>query len=1250
MGGMKPRSMLDKKSKKRPALVRRSRKTQTLQPVPIVGIGASAGGLEAFGNLIESLPLKTGMAYVLIQHLDPLHKSMLVELLARFTQIPVTEVKNGTLVTSDHIYVIPPGKCMTLKGERLMLLSRPKEKGLLNMPIDDFFISLVSERQEKAIGVVLSGTASDGTVGLRAIKEAGGLTFAQDTTAKYQSMPQSAISASVVDYVLSPQRIAEELALLSEHPLVTMGDSELSKTELHKLDDYRRIIAELLRATGVDFSHYKETTLTRRITRRMIINKMETAADYLNFLRGNGTEADALFNDILIHVTDFFRDPVALNTLTQKLLPKLIKAKTAKEPLRIWVAGCATGEEVYSLAITVLDFMSSKSLSIPLQIFGTDLAQVAIAKARHGTYTKSDVIGVSPQRLERYFVETNGAYQIRRDVRDMCVFSLHNLLKDPPFSRIDIVSCCNVLIYMDTSLQYRILSALHYALVSEGVLILGKSESVGVTPKLFIPVVKKSKVFTKKTGTRKVLPDVIPREERAMGRQRTPSSRETTPLARTIGIQDEADAILVGRFAPASVLVNAEYEILQFRGDTGEYLQFPTGKATFNLLKVARAGLISELRGAILKAKRTSLSIKREVTLLTETHAHAISIEVIPLNKTSAERHFLVIFHTAPERVDTADSPLRQTASNVRRSKTESRRSAVLEKELAQVRDNERSLAEEQEAAVEELQSANEEILSSNEELQSINEELETSGEELESTNEELNTINQELQTRNEQLNESRAYTEAIIETVRGSLIVINSDLRVRSANESFFRTFQVSKEQTEGNFLYELGNGQWDIPKLRTLLTEILPKNTKLENFEIEHTFPSIGHKVLLLNARKLIQDAGKTGLILLAIEDITEQALAHQKIIENEERYRILFDLGPIALYSCDANGVIRDFNHNATELWGRSPQRGDTDERFWGSFKLYRSDGTFMPHEVTPMAEVLSGKIPEARDLEVQIARPDGSRVTVIINIRPIKNEKEEITGAINCFVDITGRKELEQQKEEFIGIASHEIKTPVTTIKTFTELLQKKLSGSVKKESAVILEHIITQSDRLTNLVGDLLSFSQMQAGKFLINKEEFDLNKLMERTVSAIKETTLHHTITLEGRVKRHVVADASRIEQVVINLLTNAIKYSPVGKKVIVHVGEHAGDAVVSIQDFGLGIEKADHKTIFERFYRGKEKNGFAKSEKAEGFGLGLFIAAQIIEKHEGKILVESILGKGSTFTFTLPLPQLTKRKATANS
>ncbi|MEX0909822.1 MAG: chemotaxis protein CheB [Candidatus Paceibacterota bacterium] len=751
-------------------LVESSKKTRHKKLVSVVGIGASAGGLEAFRELLKNLPLKTGMAYVLVQHLDRNHESMLTELLMRFTSIPVTEVKHRTLIKPDHIYVIPPGKNISLSGESLTLTVRPKEKGLINMPIDHFFNSLAA-REENAIGIVLSGSASDGTIGLRAIKDAGGLTFAQDITAKYQGMPMSAISAGVVDYVLPPHQIAEEIVALAKHPLISRHRPLFSEEGINELSDYKKIIGELLRMTGVDFSHYKEATLTRRVRRRMVVNKTLTPKDYLNFLRGNSKEAEALFKDILIHVTGFFRDPVTLKCLSNKVLPQIAPEKSVNEPLRIWVPGCSTGEEVYSLAMVLLDFFGDKNPP-PVQIFGTDLSYSAIEKARRGTYTKSDISSIPPRYLERFFQKINGVYRIQKYVRDMCVFSVHNLLKDPAFARIDIVSCCNVLIYMDTTLQKRMLATFHYALRPQGFLVLGKSETSGAATGLFTQVDKKNKVFAKKIGSKKAPIPIVPRNEFTPNIARVSSNRKVGVMTEANSIQDEADALLVDRYAPASVLINVDYEILQLRGKTEKYLKLPSGKVTLNLMKMVREELVYDLRSAIQKAKKSQTTIKREVQHLTKFPERSVFIEVIPLKKKSVGIHFLIVFQSLAIAEDATPTPIKLDNTE-KSSLIDNRKIEQLQKELLQAQDNARSYGEEQEAANEELQSANEEILSSNEELQSINEELETSTEELESSNEELNTINQELQTRNEEVTEARDYSESIISTMRSPLLIL---------------------------------------------------------------------------------------------------------------------------------------------------------------------------------------------------------------------------------------------------------------------------------------------------------------------------------------------------------------------------------------------------------------------------------------------------------------------------------------------
>jgi len=1064
---------------------------KTNKSFPIVGIGASAGGLEAFTELLKALPIDTSMGFVLIQHLDPTHQSVLTDLLSRTTELPVTEVKNTTSVEPNHIYVIAPNTDMTITDGVLKLTPRSKN-GKLHMPIDHFFRTLAESHQENAIGIILSGTASDGTLGLKAIKTEGGITFAQNETAKYQGMPKAAIASGCVDFVLSPQEIAKELSRISHHPYVHQPKTSEDQQALHEGEgELNKIFSIVYRSTGVDFAHYKSATIKRRIMRRMLLHKLPMLADYVTYLKENSSEVDALRQDILINVTSFFRDPPTFQFLQDTVFPRIVKNRSSKEPIRVWVAGCATGEEAYSLAMMLSEFLVNNSLTIPVQIFGTDLDEVAIEKARKGVYSQSDLQNVDSKRVERFFMKIDGSYQIIKSIRDMCVFAPHNIFVDPPFARLDLISCCNLLIYLDSVLQEKLFRTFHYALKSEGFLMLGKSESVGTHSKLFSQIDKTHKLYTKKDMAARGETNVIPQLDRRQAINPIKKGDTEEKAVYGVDIQKEADNMLLTRYVPASVLIDNNLEILQFRGSTGAYLEPSPGKASFNLIKMAREGLGFELRSVISKVRKSRHSVKKEgIPIHVNGNKREVTIEVLPIKSSGDESYYLVLFEeTIASAQHTQKADLRRGAKD--------KRIAELEQELAQTREDMRSVTEEQEATNEELQSANEEVLSSNEELQSINEELETSKEELESTNEELTTVNEELQNRNQQLSEAHDYTEAIIRTVQVPLIILDRNLRVKTVNRSFCQMFQVTEEETEGQLVYDLGNGQWNIPALRTLLNEILPKDTVFDNYEVEYTFPSIGHKIMLLNARKFYKDGEN---ILLAIENITQ--------------------------------------------------------------------------------------------------------------------------------------RKELEKQKEEFTGIVTHELKTPITTMKAYAQILEKRFEKSKESKDTYLIKNINTQADRLTNLINDLLHTSKIQAGKLILEKKKFDLNALVSKIVIDFQYATETHQIIKEGEIKEQIYGDEGRIEQVLSNLITNAIKYSPKADKLIVRVASDKQNAVVSVQDFGFGIAKHDQAKIFGRFYRTADK----EKGNVIGFGLGLYIASEIIKRHGGKIWVESTKGKGSTFSFTLPL------------
>jgi two-component system CheB/CheR fusion protein len=753
---------------------------QTASPVSIVGIGASAGGLEAFQELLRALPEDTGMAFVLVQHLAPKHESILSELLSKATKMPVVEVREGLTVQPNHVYVIPPNADMSVVHGVLHLSTFGPDRSR-RMPIDLFLRSLAEDQQGRAIGVILSGTASDGTLGLQAIKALGGVTFAQDDeSAKYNAMPRSAVAAGIVDFVLAPDSIARELQRLAKHVHVLVAD-EHGDAEPGPVDEaLNKVFAMLRNMSRVDFSYYKHGTIKRRIVRRMVLRKIDNLEEYLRFLRKNSEEVEALFNDVLINVTGFFRDPEAFDVLRKEAFPVMLNGKGPNAPIRIWVPGCSTGEEAYSLAIVLLEYLGERASDFQIQIFATDVSENIIQKARTGTYPESIAMDITSERLRRFFQKVDSTYQISKSVRDMCVFAKQDVAKDPPFSKLEMISCRNVMIYMGQLLQRRIIPLFHYALNPNGVLFLGSSETVGGFADLFTSIDKKYKIYAKKPYATAVAFDFVPQFD---ADQEPPIRNEPAP--QRLDLQRVADKILLNRYAPASVMVNDKLDIVQFIGDTGRFLDPAPGDASLNLLKMVKNGLQLELQLGFQKVKRTGTVRKEGVVIEHNGSVKSVNFEVISVkNIPGKERYYLVVFEEVSR---TQVSSLEATGTENRTKKVGTAKptqteleSAHLKDELEATRDYLQSIIEEQRTTNEELRSANEEIQSSNEELQSINEELETAKEELQSTNEELTTVNQELQNRNDQLSQLNNDLNNLLSSVNIPIVMLGNDFRVR--------------------------------------------------------------------------------------------------------------------------------------------------------------------------------------------------------------------------------------------------------------------------------------------------------------------------------------------------------------------------------------------------------------------------------------------------------------------------------------
>jgi two-component system, chemotaxis family, CheB/CheR fusion protein len=748
--------------------------------LPVVGVGASAGGLEALEAFFGRVGA-TGMAFIVVQHLAPGRESHLAEILGRVSRLPVSEAREGMVVEPNHVYVIPPSVTLTIVEGALHLGElHPPPGGGPAHPIDSFLHSLAADGGARSIGVILSGTGLDGKRGLQSIQEAGGLTFAQDPeTARFQGMPLAA--AACADVVLAPDAIADELMRISRHPYLAREPRPSPGEE-----GLKKLFRLIRTSFGSDLSFYRLATVQRRVERRMALNTLEHLDEYVRLVQEDPSELKLLYRDLLINVTSFFRDSEPFEALRNVVFPRLIEGKKPGDAIRVWIPGCSTGEEAYSVAICLLEALGERAQGFQLQLFGTDLDEEAIVAARAGRYPLSISADVSPDRLRRFFERRENLYEVGRRLREMVIFAAHDLTRDAPFSRLDLCSCRNVLIYLQPPLQRRVVRALHYALGRDGVLLLGSSETAGDFPDLFSTLDKKNRLYVKKNSPG---PGMVEVDGPLLREARGPRTGQPDPLRPLANLQQLADKKVLERFAPAGVLVNENLDVLQFRGRTGPFLEPQPGTATLNLLKLARPELHLDLRAATHRALEDDAPTMVRFGARLGDALGPVSLEVHPLrDPESGVRSLLVLFRG--EEPGEVTEELAQVAAPATDARSEE-----LERELASTREYLQATIEELEAANEELKSANEEMQSSNEELQSTNEELETSKEELQSTNEELITVNDELETRMVELSISNDDLVNLLASVENPVVMVGMDLRLRRLTESAERLFGLSVE-----------------------------------------------------------------------------------------------------------------------------------------------------------------------------------------------------------------------------------------------------------------------------------------------------------------------------------------------------------------------------------------------------------------------------------------------------------------------
>jgi two-component system, chemotaxis family, CheB/CheR fusion protein len=1234
---------------------------------PIVGIGASAGGLDAFTQLLPHLSIETGMAYVLIQHLDPQHKSLLTEILARTTKMPVSEVTDGTEIEPNHVYIIPPNTQMILVNGRLKLSPRQKTRGGYH-PIDLFFQSIATECQSQSIGVVLSGADGDGSLGLSAIKAVGGITFAQDLpSSQFGGMPQHAANTGQVDFILPPPEIAIKLNEISQQSdRSALGVMTISvpprreQVEIQIETDPLHQIFELLHLqTGVDFASYKYATIERRMQRRMSQLGLDQLQDYLNYLQDRPMEIETLYQDLLIGVTSFFRDPDAFRLLKDVILPQIVQDRSTKSPIRIWLAGCATGEEVYSVAICLLEVITDLKLQRQIQIFATDVNAISIEIARAGIYRENIIKGISPERLRRFFIAVEGGYQINKSVRDLCIFAKHNFCTDPPFSRLDLVVCRNVLIYFGSALQRKVMQTLHYGLKPNGFLMLGTSETANGFNELFTlfnpavitdgkPFDKKCKIYTKKLISS--LPNIDFTGTNNLIHPPQPDQAIEAIIPTEIDIQKIADDIVWKLHAPVGAIVNDDLEILQFRGDTSPYLRPAAGKPSFNILKMAQVKLRIALRTAIHQAKKLDLPVSKSEL------AEAVKFEVIPFRVPGLdERYFLILF----EPMTLVDRSAPQIFTRKTKQTSLQQENSRLRQELAISQDHLQAIIDEQEATNQDIRAVNEEMLSSNEEFQSTNEELETAKEEIQAANEELSTVNEELRSRNLEASQLNNDLINILSSVQLPILIVGTDLRIGRFTPLAERIFNLIPSDVGRSFSdirHTLNLPDLDRSILQTIETLTIYQQ------EIQDLAGHWYHLIVRPYKTREHQIAGAT----IVLVDIDRLKQSEQKLQSAHDYAAAIVETVWEPLIVLDGNLRVVTANRAFYQMFKVAAVQAE------GQLLDELGNGQWHIAGLKSRLEDILAHHNHFQDFEVTHTFEQIGLKTMLLNARHISNTNDEqlILLAIE---DITHRKQLEAErlqalaeaqtarsvaeaanlaKDVFLSILSHELRNPLSAMLGWSRMLRSdKLTPAQFQRGLEVIDRSATTQNQL---IEDLLDISSITNGKLRLDAELIDLESVITAAIETValaaeaKNIQIH---TQLNHLSQRVLGDATRLQQILWNLLGNAIKFTDPGGEITVRlslVNPHGQNQIayaqIQVTDNGKGIDPEFLPRVFDRFLQADSSS----TRTSAGLGLGLTIVRHLVELHGGNIIATSEVGVGSTFTISLPLSNRLPAQATS--
>jgi two-component system, chemotaxis family, CheB/CheR fusion protein len=1194
-------------------------------------MGASAGGLEALQKFFTHMPPDSGMAFVVVQHLDPRHTTMMPELLGKTTLMRVQQVKDETPVEPNNVYVIPPNASLTIEGGVMHVMSPPESKSL-RMGIDHLFHSLAEDQGDRAVCILMSGSGTDGTLGLRSVKEHGGMAMAQSPeSAKHDSILRSAIGTGMVDHVLTPEempaRLVEYAGYLRELHEKHSRDALLEEAG----DQLTRICTLLRRKTGHDFSRYKTTTLVRRIQRRIQVHQIVSVSAYVDRLRQDPKEAEQLFRDLLIGVTHFFRDPSAFAVLEREVIPRLFDHAGPDGSIRIWTPGCATGEEAYSVAILVREEMLRRDVRPRVQIFGGDIDDEALEFARQARYPEGIAEHVVPERLERFFVKQEHSYQVAKEVREMCIFSTHNLIRDPPFSRMDLIVCRNLLIYLESDLQRHVTNVFHYALRTGGYLFLGPSESVVGPGGLFHTVDKKHRVFTR-AETISVPPITLPLPERTAGQ--APSR----PLGTRVGPPEQRatvsalERVLLDHYAPAWVIVNAQGESVYFSPRTGRFLEPAVGAPSVDIVGMARKGLRLDLRTAIHKAVKTgTTAIHERVTVEVNGDVQQINLVVRPLAELGHDPGlYLVVFQEIglPRSREEAQ---KEGSFPDQGDRVEMQQ---LESELRTTKEHLQASIEEVETSNEELKWSNEELLSTNEELQSANEELHTSQEEMQSVNEELETINAELSKKVDELDAANSDLQNLFQSTQIPTLFLDSALRIKRFTEAATSVFRLIEA--------DVGRPITDIaPRFEgDLVSDFKEVLRTLSTKERQVTLAD-GSATYLMRVLPYRRPGNVVDGLVLTFLDVTEL----NRALQQQGRLAAIVESSQDAIVGRSFEGTILTWNAAAEKMFG-----------FAADEALGRPVSIIVPPEAQEQMNDVHERLKRGVGLApfegVRLTR-DGRRLSVSIAVSPLKDLSGRLIGASTIFRDISELKRVQEalrqevhEKDQFLALLSHELRNPLAPLRTSLEILRSGTAAAADREKSLLV--MDRQLSQLASLVDQLMDAARISSGKILLDREDVDVVELVRAVVE--DHGSLLERAGLEVESSFHpkplvVSADRLRLSQAVGNLLANAAKFTDRGGTVSVSVRDDDGQALVTVADTGIGIEPGMEERIFRPFAQAESSMGRARG----GLGLGLALVRALVESHGGTVEARSAgPGRGTAFSVRLPVLAGTRDRSAA--